>query len=102
MFDFYEEEEEVKKVIWVSRNEVDYLCIMTDLAVRVWEVELNAYCLKIDMQKYDLGEIQSIAALEKNDNETYLIALGSENLLVSDIANQKIERIESPANTVQM
>ncbi len=49
-----------------------------------------------------MGEIQAIAALEKNDSETYLLALGSENLLVSDIANQKIERIESPVNTVQM
>jgi len=36
---------------------------MTDIAIRLWEVELNAYCLKIDMQKYELGDILAVAPL---------------------------------------
>ncbi len=58
--------------------------------IRVWEVELNSYCLKVDLDKYDIKDVQAIASLEKNDTESFLLALGSSNLLVSDIANQKI------------
>jgi hypothetical protein len=68
----------------------------------VWEVELNSYCLKIELDKYELKTVHSIASLEKNETETFLLALGSNYLLVSDIANQKIERVESPPNATHM
>lgn len=102
VFNFAEEDEDIRKVIWLTRNGVDYLAILTDLAVRVWEVEFNAYCLRIDLSKYKLGEAFEIRALEKNDAETFLLVLGEQNMIVSDVANQKIERIESPINANQM
>lgn len=102
VFNFAEEDEDIRKVIWLARNGVDYLGILTDLAVRVWEVEFNAYCLRIDLSKYKLGEAFEIRALEKNDAETFLLVLGEQNMIVSDVANQKIERIESPINANQM
>jgi hypothetical protein len=56
----------------------------------------------IDVQEYD-SQVQQICALRKADkDEMYLLGLGAQNLLVYDISNAKIERVEIEGRVSQL
>lgn len=74
----------------MTSNSVDYLCWLTNESIKVFDLSLNAYSKIIEVQEYD-SQVEQICPLRKTDkDEIYLLALGSENLLVYDISNSKI------------
>jgi hypothetical protein len=68
----------------------------------LFDLSLNAYSKVIDVQEYD-SQVQQICALRKADkDEMYLLGLGAQNLLVYDISNAKIERVEIEGRVSQL
>ena len=69
-------------MLWITSNSVDYLCWLTDTQIKLF-----------DISEYDSGVSKLTVLLKSDRNESFLIALGTENLVVYDVTNAKIERI---------
>lgn len=94
LFIFSFENKTLKQVEFVTSNSVDYLCWLTDDSILIFDLSLNAYSKVIEIQEYD-SHVQQLSILKKaNKDEMYLLALGAENLIIYDISNSKMERIE--------
>jgi hypothetical protein len=84
----------VKQTLWVSSNNVDCFCWLTETQIKVFDISLNSYSRIIDIAEYDSG-VTAIAALKKADrDECFLVGLGTNNLIIYDITNAKVERVE--------
>lgn len=80
--------------MWVSSNNVDYFCWLTDSQINVFDISLNSYSRIIDIAEYDSG-VSSLSTLKKSDrDECFLLGLGNDNLLIYDVTNAKVERVE--------
>lgn len=91
MFTF--EDKILKQALFVTSNSVDYLCWLTNDNIKIFDLSLNAYSKVIDIQEYD-SQVNQISILKKADkDEMYVLGLGTENLLIYDISNAKIERV---------
>lgn len=80
-------------MLWITSNSVDYLCWLTDTQIKLFDISLNSYSKIIDISEYDSGVSKLTVLLKSDRNESFLIALGTENLVVYDVTNAKIERI---------
>jgi hypothetical protein len=84
----------LKQALWISSNNVDYFCWLTDTQIKVYDLALNSYSKVIDISEYDTL-VTKISTIRKSDrDEFFLLALGSQNILAYDVTNAKIERIE--------
>ena len=78
----------------MTSNSVDYFCWVTNETVTVFDVSLNSYSKIIDIEDYDV-EVRQLSFISKAErNQMYLLCLGVENLLIYDLSNSKIERVE--------
>ena len=78
----------------MTSNTVDYFCWVTNEAVTVFDVSLNSYSKIIDIEDYDV-DIRQLSFISKAErDQMYLLCLGVENLLIYDLSNSKIERVE--------
>ncbi len=83
----------MKQTLWVSSNNVDYFCWLTDSQIKIFDISLNAYSKVIELSEFD-PTVSAIAVLKKADkDECYLVGLGSVNLVFYDITNAKTERV---------
>jgi hypothetical protein len=83
----------VKQTLWVSSNNVDYFCWLTEGQIKIFDISLNAYSKVIELSEFD-SSVSAIAVLKKADkDEYYLVGLGAASLLFYDITNAKIERV---------
>lgn len=56
----------------------------------MFDLSLNAYNKSIEVSEYDEVGVSQISVLKKDENQSYLIALGNENILVFDVNTGKI------------
>ena len=78
----------------MTSNTVDYFCWVTNETVTVFDVSLNSYSKIIDIEDYDV-DIRQLSFISKAErDQMYLLCLGVENLLIYDLSNSKIERVE--------
>lgn len=78
----------------MTSNSVDYFCWVTNETVTVFDVSLNSYSKIIDIEDYDV-DVRQLSFISKAErNQMYLLCLGVENLLIYDLSNSKIERVE--------
>jgi hypothetical protein len=74
---------------------VEYIGWLTSQHIKLFDVSLNTYSAVVDLQKYD-SEVSVIYPLRKADrDEVYLVALGKDNMLLYDVTNTKMERVDS-------
>jgi len=94
LFIFDLSSEAVRQTLWLSSNNVDYFCWLSDTQIKVFDLSLNAYSKIIEIPEFDTS-LSRIASLKKSDKEeVYLVGLGSQNLLFYDVTNSKMERVE--------
>jgi len=62
--------------------------------VTIFDVSLNSYSKIIDIEDYDV-DVRQLSSISKAErDQMYLLCLGVENLLIYDLSNSKIERVE--------
>lgn len=60
----------------------------------IFDVSLNSYSKIIDIEDYDV-DVRQLSSISKAErDQMYLLCLGAENLLIYDLSNSKIERVE--------
>lgn len=78
----------------MTSSSVDYFCWVTNETVTIFDVSLNSYSKIIDIEDYDV-DVRQLSFISKSErNQMYLLCLGVENLLIYDLSNSKIERVE--------
>jgi hypothetical protein len=94
LFIFSFEDKILRQALFATSNSVDFFCWLTNEAVVVFDISLNAYSRIVEIQEFDI-EIRQLCLIRKSEKEqSYLLCLGMNNLLVYDLSLSKIERIE--------
>ena len=89
----------MKQVDWCCINSADSLVILTNDAIKAFEIELNNFSKVIEIASYD-KKINNFSLLRKSQSEDhYVICLGVENVIVCDMGLSKIERVQCEASS---
>ena len=84
----------------MNSNSVDFFCWLTNESITVFDLSLNAYSKVIEIEDYDV-DVRELSSVKKGErDQMYLLCLGAENLLIYDLSNSKIERIELEARVL--
>jgi hypothetical protein len=92
----------LRQALFATSNSIDFFCWLTNESVVVFDISLNAYSRVIEIQEFD-SEIRQLCLIRKSEKEqSYLLCLGMDNLLVYDLSLSKIERIEIENRVFQL
>lgn len=80
----FEEDSKVSQAFWITSKNVNYLVILTETVLRIWDPQLTSFKREVVLPKR-ISEMTVV--YEGNDIESrcYLIALVEDSLVVYDI-----------------
>lgn len=84
----FEEESPVVKSFWAISNSVNYLIILTETALKIWDLELTSFKREVALNE-KIYDMTVLAEENDDDSKCYLIGISDTSLAVYDISENR-------------
>lgn len=91
----FEEENAIVQSFWANSKNVNYLVILTESSLKIWDLELTSFKREVVLAE-KIYDMTTLSEDYDEDSKCYLIGLTDASLAIYDISENRDEVVSLP------